>query len=55
SRWSGPFKIKQVFPYGAVELEDPSGGIFKVNEHRVKHYLENPLGKDGKESLDLHP
>ena len=20
SRWSGPFKIKQVFPFGAVEL-----------------------------------
>ncbi|GKC43093.1 reverse transcriptase domain-containing protein [Tanacetum coccineum] len=54
SRWSGPFQIKQVFPYGAVELEDPSGGSFKVSGHRVKHYLENPLDKDGEEILDLH-
>ena len=55
SRWSGPVKIKQVFPHGAVELEDPSGGSFKVNGHRVKHYLESPLDKDGEEILDLHP
>ncbi|GKE24762.1 hypothetical protein Tco_1436274 [Tanacetum coccineum] len=54
-RWSGLFKIKQVFPYGVVELEDPGGGSFKVNEHRVKHYLENPLDMDGEESLDIHP
>nr|GEY81719.1 hypothetical protein [Tanacetum cinerariifolium] len=54
SHWSGPFKIKQVFPYGTVELEEQNEGSFKVNGHRVKHYLENPLDKDGEEILDLH-
>ncbi|KAL5580265.1 hypothetical protein UlMin_012707 [Ulmus minor] len=32
SRWSGPFLITQIFPFGAVELEEKSGRKFKVNE-----------------------
>ncbi|GJX77901.1 reverse transcriptase domain-containing protein [Tanacetum coccineum] len=40
TRWSGPFTIAQVFPYGTVELSQPDGPNFKVNGHRVKHYLE---------------
>ncbi|GJS97524.1 reverse transcriptase domain-containing protein [Tanacetum coccineum] len=55
SRWSGPFKIKQVFRYGTVQLTDLGGGSFKVNGHQVKHYLENLLDKDGEEILGLHP
>ncbi|GKC71136.1 reverse transcriptase domain-containing protein, partial [Tanacetum coccineum] len=39
SRWSGPFTITQVFPYGAVELSQANGPNFKVNGHRVKHYF----------------
>ncbi|GJW98571.1 reverse transcriptase domain-containing protein [Tanacetum coccineum] len=39
SRWSGPFIITEVFPYGTVELSQPNGPKFKVNEHRIKHYL----------------
>ncbi|CAA7021487.1 unnamed protein product [Microthlaspi erraticum] len=31
SRWSGPFKIKEVKPYGAVVLWNRSGGDFTVN------------------------
>ena len=31
SRWSGPFVITQVFPYGSVELIHPEKGTFKVN------------------------
>nr|GEV73137.1 reverse transcriptase domain-containing protein [Tanacetum cinerariifolium] len=42
SRWSGPFTISYVYPYGTVELSQPDGPNFKVNGHRVKHYL----GKD---------
>ncbi|XP_063938131.1 uncharacterized protein LOC135147975 [Daucus carota subsp. sativus] len=37
-RWSGPFKIRKVYPYGSVELWNTSGGTFKVNGQRVKHY-----------------
>nr|GEX32402.1 reverse transcriptase domain-containing protein [Tanacetum cinerariifolium] len=39
TRWSGPFTIVQVFPYGIVELSQPNGPNFKVNGHRVKHYF----------------
>ncbi|MCQ7416347.1 DDE-type integrase/transposase/recombinase, partial [Salmonella enterica] len=38
SRWSGPFIIKEVSPYGPIELMDNSGLTFKVNAQRVKHY-----------------
>nr|GEW23253.1 reverse transcriptase domain-containing protein [Tanacetum cinerariifolium] len=39
TRWSGPFTITQVFPYGTVDLSQPDGPNFKVNGHRVKHYF----------------
>nr|GEU33806.1 reverse transcriptase domain-containing protein [Tanacetum cinerariifolium] len=39
TRWSGPFTITQVFPYGTIELYQPNGPNFKVNGHRVKHYF----------------
>ncbi|GJW11988.1 reverse transcriptase domain-containing protein [Tanacetum coccineum] len=39
SRWSGPFTIVQVFPYGTIELSQNSGPNFKVNGHRLKHYF----------------
>nr|GFA15296.1 reverse transcriptase domain-containing protein [Tanacetum cinerariifolium] len=47
TRWSGPFTITQVFPYGTVELSQPNGPNFKVNGYRVKHYFEGDiLSKD---------
>nr|GEV81752.1 hypothetical protein [Tanacetum cinerariifolium] len=39
TRWSGPFTINKVFPYGTVELSQPDGPNFKENGHRVKHYF----------------
>nr|GEU68811.1 transposon Ty3-I Gag-Pol polyprotein [Tanacetum cinerariifolium] len=39
SRWSGPFTITKVFPYGTVELSQANGPNFKVNGHRIKHYF----------------
>ncbi|KAJ4723360.1 Pol polyprotein, partial [Melia azedarach] len=42
SKWSGPFIVKTVYPYGAVEIEDPkNGNVFKVNGHRLKPFFEN--------------
>nr|GEW48649.1 reverse transcriptase domain-containing protein [Tanacetum cinerariifolium] len=35
SRWSDPFTIFQVYPYGTVEFSQPDGPNFKVNGHRV--------------------
>nr|GEY03283.1 reverse transcriptase domain-containing protein [Tanacetum cinerariifolium] len=39
TRWSGPFTITKVFPYGIIELSQLDGPNFKVNGHRVKHYF----------------
>ncbi|GJW88976.1 reverse transcriptase domain-containing protein, partial [Tanacetum coccineum] len=43
TRWSGPFTITKVFPYGTIELSQPDGPNFKVNGHRVKHYFRGDL------------
>ncbi|XP_025628415.1 uncharacterized protein [Arachis hypogaea] len=44
SRWSGPFTILNVSPYGHVELmEDERQRTFTVNGHRLKHYLGDSL------------
>nr|GEU30155.1 reverse transcriptase domain-containing protein [Tanacetum cinerariifolium] len=52
TRWSGPFTITQVFPYGTVELSQPNGPNFKVNGHRVKHYFGGDI--PSKVVPDLH-
>ncbi|XP_010507119.1 PREDICTED: uncharacterized protein LOC104783696 [Camelina sativa] len=39
SRWSGPFRIKEVMPYGAVVLWEQEGKEFIVNGQRLKPYL----------------
>ncbi|KAI5338675.1 hypothetical protein L3X38_017947 [Prunus dulcis] len=42
SRWVGPFKVLQVFPHGAMEIENIKNGTrLKVNGQRLKPYLEN--------------
>nr|GEX82423.1 DNA-directed DNA polymerase [Tanacetum cinerariifolium] len=38
SRWSGPFTISEIYPYGTTKLIHPDGCNFKVNCHRLKHY-----------------
>nr|GEV36054.1 reverse transcriptase domain-containing protein [Tanacetum cinerariifolium] len=45
SRWSGPFTISHVYPYGSVELAHPDGPNFKVNGHRLKHYFGEDVPK----------
>ncbi|GKB26621.1 reverse transcriptase domain-containing protein [Tanacetum coccineum] len=45
SRWSGPFTIAHVFPYGTVELSQNSRLNFKVNGHRIKHYSGGDVPK----------
>ena len=42
SKWSGPFEVVKVLPYGVLELKNIQNGIFfKVNGHRVKLYFGN--------------
>nr|GEY63203.1 hypothetical protein [Tanacetum cinerariifolium] len=38
SRWSGPFTISEIYPYGTAKLVHPDGCNFKVNCHRLNHY-----------------
>nr|GEV33139.1 reverse transcriptase domain-containing protein [Tanacetum cinerariifolium] len=38
TRWSIPFTITEVYPYGTTKLSHADGSNFKVNCHRLKHY-----------------
>ena len=39
SRWTGPFIVKVVHPYGAMEIENPKNTkIFKVNGQCLIHF-----------------
>nr|GEW09726.1 reverse transcriptase domain-containing protein [Tanacetum cinerariifolium] len=38
SRWSGPFTISEIYPYGTAKLVHPDGCNFKVNCHCLMHY-----------------
>nr|GEX49686.1 reverse transcriptase domain-containing protein [Tanacetum cinerariifolium] len=38
SRWSSPFTISEIYPYGTAKLIHPDGCNFKVNCHKLKHY-----------------
>ena len=49
SRWSRPFTVKEVRPYGAVVLLDPNGGEFVVNGQRLKPYLADTTIAAGEE------
>ncbi|XP_021985913.1 uncharacterized protein LOC110882111 [Helianthus annuus] len=53
SRWTGPYTIKEVFPYGAVIIKNLSGETFKVNGHRLKRYINGPVDPV-EEILELH-
>jgi len=42
SRWSGPFIVKHVYPYGACDIENPKNDdVFKVNGHCLKVFFDN--------------
>ncbi|GJT32596.1 hypothetical protein Tco_0923015 [Tanacetum coccineum] len=43
TRWTGPFTVAQVFPYGTVELSQTDGLNFKLNGHRLKHYFRGDI------------
>ena len=38
-RWSGPYTVVASTPFGAITLKAESGGEFKVNGQRLKHYF----------------
>ena len=41
SRWTGPFVVKVVYPYGVMEIENPENGkTFKVNGQCLNPFLK---------------
>ncbi|XP_070029494.1 uncharacterized protein [Nicotiana sylvestris] len=44
SKWSGPFEVVFVTPFGVHDLKNKNGEVSRVNGHRVKHYLGQPRG-----------
>ncbi|XP_076885654.1 uncharacterized protein LOC143535224 [Bidens hawaiensis] len=56
SKWSGLYLVKEVFPYGVVELENPDNRTsWKVNGHHLKHYLGGPEESFEMEETPLDP
>ena len=52
SRWTGPFVVKVVYPYGVVEIENPENGkSFKFNGQRLKPFLEHFDRQENSEDL----
>ena len=47
SRWSSPFKVVKVHPYGAIEILNDKGETFKVNGDRLKPYLIGEAATSG--------
>nr|GFA09101.1 reverse transcriptase domain-containing protein [Tanacetum cinerariifolium] len=55
ARWSGPFTITRVFPYGTIDLSQPNGPNFKVNGHRVKNYFDGDIPSNVASDLYTFP
>ncbi|XP_062094020.1 uncharacterized protein LOC133800058 [Humulus lupulus] len=43
SRWSGPYTVVKVFPYGSVEVVGKNGSSFKVDGQWLKPYMGCPI------------
>jgi hypothetical protein len=46
AKWSGPFVVVKVLPFGAIDLVNEDGQEFRVNGHRCKLYVEGPGTKE---------
>ncbi|XP_021991678.1 uncharacterized protein LOC110888460 [Helianthus annuus] len=54
SKWFGPYMVHYVFPYRVVEIMDESDGrSWKVNAHRLKHYIGGAIDKNEMEETPL--
>ena len=51
SRWSGPFVVKKVYPFGAVDISGKGGETFKVNGQRLKIYV---AGQPHGDRIEMH-
>ena len=51
SRWSGPFVVKKVYPFGAVNIVGKGGETFKVNGQCLKVYVAD---QPHDERIEMH-
>ncbi|GJR39054.1 reverse transcriptase domain-containing protein [Tanacetum coccineum] len=54
SKWSGPFTVKTMYPYGAVEITDKNNFSFKVNGHRLKKYYGGSINTEENKLVELN-
>ncbi|GKC06786.1 reverse transcriptase domain-containing protein, partial [Tanacetum coccineum] len=52
-KWYGPNVVKNVHPYGTVEIIDKNGISFKVNGQRLKKYHNGHINAEEKEVVEL--
>ena len=43
---TGPYTIHEVSSFGAVDLKDKTGNIFRVNGQRLKHYYGEQIERN---------
>ncbi|GJT97940.1 reverse transcriptase domain-containing protein [Tanacetum coccineum] len=53
-KWSGPFNVKTMYPYGAVEITDKNNFSFKVNGRRLKKYYGGSINSKENEVVKLN-
>ncbi|GKA27947.1 reverse transcriptase domain-containing protein [Tanacetum coccineum] len=53
SKWTDPFVVKTMYPYGAIEITDKDGSSFKVNGHSLKKYHNKSYNMDDNEFVEL--
>ena len=46
SRWSGPYNVILITPFGAVTLKVKSRNEFKVNGQRLKHHMGGAMNEE---------
>ena len=47
SKWTGPYLVTKVLPYGSLELlDEATKNHFTANSHRAKHYLRGQWDKE---------
>ncbi|GKE43937.1 reverse transcriptase domain-containing protein, partial [Tanacetum coccineum] len=54
SKWFGPFTVKTIYPYGAVEITDKNNFSFKVYGHRLKRYYDGSINTEENEVVELN-
>nr|GFB77409.1 hypothetical protein [Tanacetum cinerariifolium] len=53
SKWFGPFVVKSVYSYRAVEITDKNSFSFNVNGQRLKKYYDGSINSEDNELVEL--